>query len=136
LWDDSDGWYDHVIGPIVNQSNDPQFDRLASGISCGTNPNDVAGGYQDRCSYGPRVPLIVVSSFAKRNYVGHSTTDQASVLRLVEDNWTTGRIGDGSLDAKAGSLADMFNFKEHGEKAGHLFLNPTTGEPARQSTET
>lgn len=133
-WDDSDGWYDHVMGPIVNQSNDPAFDRLATAAdgttSCGKNPNDVLGGYLDRCAYGPRIPLLAISPFAKENYVGHQTTDQSSVLRLIEDNWSLGRIGDGSLDVKAGSLMDLFNFHGAGGANGHrLFLNPQTGRP-------
>src|SRR5450756_2210171 len=132
VWDDSDGWYDHVMGPVVNQSNDPSFDRLANGNNCGTNPNDVSGGYLDRCAYGPRVPLLAVSGFAKQNYVDHSVTDQASVLRLIEDNWTLGRIGDASLDAKAGSLMDLFNFTNaEGNHSNKLFLDPNTGERAK-----
>ena len=132
VWDDSDGWYDHQMGPIVNQSNDPAVDRLASGNSCGTNPSDIAGGYQDRCSYGPRVPLLVVSTFAKPNFVDHSTTDQSSVLRFIEDNFGTGRIGDGSLDAKAGSLANLFNLRKNEGEGKRLFLDPQTGKPVHE----
>jgi len=51
------------------------------------------GGYQTRCGYGPRQPLLVISPFAKRNFVDHTVTDQSSVLRFIEDNWETGRIG-------------------------------------------
>lgn len=61
-WDDSDGWYDHVMPPIVSQSNDPTNDRLLGTMGlCG-----VAAHYafQDRCGYGPRIPLLVVSPFA------------------------------------------------------------------------
>ncbi len=131
VWDDSDGWYDHQMGPIVNQSNDPKADALLNGNSCGTNPNDVAGGYQDRCGYGPRVPLLVISPFARHNFVNHAVTDQSSVLRFIEDNWHTGRIGDGSLDAKAGSMTSMFDFSHPGDEGsfGRLFLDPATGEP-------
>src|SRR3977135_916387 len=44
-----------------------------------------------RCGYGPRLPLLVVSRFAKRNYVDHTLTDQTSVLRFIEDNWLAGQ---------------------------------------------
>ncbi|MGN6255697.1 MAG: phospholipase C [Solirubrobacterales bacterium] len=124
-YDDSDGWYDHQMGPIVNQSMDPAHDAL-NGASCGSNPADVSGGYQDRCGYGPRLPLLVVSPYAKQNFVDSSVTDQSSVLRFVEDNWGLGRIGDGSFDAKAGSLDGMFDFAH--PSAGRLFLDPSTGE--------
>jgi phospholipase C len=135
LWDDSDGWYDHQMGPIVNQSNDPNYDRLANGNNCGTNPNDVSGGYQDRCGYGPRVPLLLISRWAKSNFVDHAVTDQSSVLRFIEDNWAGGeRIGNGSLDAKAGSLRDLFDLSgsNGGEGSRRLFLDPQTGEPRQR----
>jgi phospholipase C len=60
--------------------------------------------------------------------VDGTTTDQTSVIRFIEDNWNTGRIGDSSFDAKAGTLNNMFNF--HGEGEGDkLFLDPSTGQP-------
>jgi phospholipase C len=75
----------------------------------------------------------VVSPFAKRNFVDHSVTDQSSILRFIEDNWGLGRIDikstpNGSFDAIAGSLNNMFDFNrwEHNKK---LFLDPVTGEP-------
>jgi phospholipase C len=126
-YDDSDGWYDHQMSPIVNQSNDPTVDAL-TGSSCGTKAANVLGGYLDRCGYGPRQPLLVISPFAKTNFVDHSVTDQSSILRFIEDNWQTGQIGNFSFDVKAGSLANMFNFGDEGEGGAHkLFLDPTTG---------
>jgi phospholipase C len=98
-YDDSDGWYDHVAPPQVNGSHDTSQDVAAQ---CGKVP--VAGGYADRCGFGPRLPLLVVSPYTRTNYVDHSVTDQTSVLRFIEDNWHTGRIGDASFDAKAGRL--------------------------------
>jgi phospholipase C len=131
-YDDSDGWYDHQMGPIVNQSNDPTVDALR-GTDCGTNPNDIMGGYLDRCGYGPRLPLLVVSPFARSNFVDHSITDQTSILRFIEDNWQTGRIGDFSFDTKAGTLANLFDFGPggygHGAGPGQFQLDPSTGQP-------
>jgi phospholipase C len=126
-YDDSDGWYDHVMGPIVSQSNDPVNDALAGTGLCGSKP----GTYLDRCGYGPRLPLLVVSPWARENFVDHSVTDQTSVLRFIEDNWQTGRIGDDSFDAKAGSLSGMFDFRRHDDdsRARVLFLDPSTGLP-------
>ncbi|MDX6512418.1 MAG: phospholipase [Gaiellaceae bacterium] len=128
-YDDSDGWYDHVMSPIVNQSQDPANDAL-SGVTCGNKPQNVSGGYQDRCGYGPRQPLLVVSPYAKENFVDHTTTDQTSVLRFIEDNWLVGRIGDFSFDTKAGSLLNMFAFQPVGPVGGNnkLFLDPDTGQ--------
>jgi phospholipase C len=125
-YDDSDGWYDHVMGPIVTQSNDAA-DALTDAGACGAAP---AGSYEDRCGYGPRLPLLVISPYAKQNYVDHAVTDQSSVLRFIEDNWSLGRVGDQSDDALAGSIAGMLDFM-HGNFGGRLPLNPSTGEIAR-----
>ena len=129
MYDDSDGWYDHQMGPIVNQSSDPTVDAL-DGTTCGKKPENISGGYQDRCGYGPRQPLLVISPYAKTNFVDHTTTDQTSVLRFIEDNWQTGRIGNFSFDTKAGSIENMLTFAPHGPVGGanKLFLDPVTGE--------
>jgi phospholipase C len=55
-------------------------------------------------------------------------TDQTSMLRFIEDNWSVPRIGGGSFDALAGSLRSMFDFSDR--DATPLILDPTTGEPA------
>ncbi len=131
LYDDSDGWYDHVMAPIVNQSQDPANDALTpAGCGARADPRHTLGAYQDRCGYGPRQPLLVISRFAKSNSVDHTVTDQSSVLRFIEDNWQTGGIGNFSFDTKAGSLLNMFSFERHGEdEGGHkLFLDPSSGE--------
>jgi phospholipase C len=123
-YDDSDGWYDHVMPPIVNQSNDATYDALLGPGLCGTAK---AGAYLDRCGYGPRLPLLLISPFAKRNYVNHALTDTTSVLRFIEDNWNLGRIGDQSFDALAGSILDGFDFTSE-PRNGTLQLDPTTGQ--------
>ena len=124
-YDDSDGWYDHVIGPIVNHSNDPTTDALNGQGVCGATP--APGAYLDRCGYGPRLPLMVISPWAKANFIDNTVTDQSSILRFIEDNWKTGRIGDQSFDAIAGSLLNMFDFR-HGPRDVNLRLDPSTGE--------
>ncbi len=129
-YDDSDGWYDHVMGPIVSHSSDPANDALAGQGLCGDN---AGGAYPDRCGYGPRLPLLVISPWAKENYVDHSVTDQASILRFIEDNWNLGRIGDESFDAKAGSLESMFDFGHRHHRNRRLFLDSTTGTVATRS---
>jgi phospholipase C len=124
-YDDSDGFYDHVLGPIVNSSASPA-DQLNGPGKCGKGTP--AGGYEDRCGYGPRLPLLVISPWAKRNYVANTVSDQSSILRFIEDNWGTGRIGDGSFDAKAGTLENMFHFDHARTDSAKLFLSETTGE--------
>ena len=118
------------MSPIVNQSQDSTVDAL-NGATCGTKTTNASGGYQDRCGYGPRQPLLVISPFAKSNFVDHTVTDQTSILRFIEDNWQTGRIGDASFDTRAGSLMNMLTFTRNGDEGGAntLFLDPSTGEP-------
>jgi phospholipase C len=125
-YDDSDGWYDHQAPTVINGSNDPANDQPAE---CGTAP--VAGGYADRCGYGPRLPLLVVSPFSKNNYVDHGRTDQTSILRFIEDNWQAGRIGDHSFDARANTIGGMFDFRRPGN-ARPVLLDPASGAVVRQ----
>ena len=121
-YDDSDGWYDHVMGPVVNFSNDSTYDTLTDPGKCGEMK---PGAYADRCGYGPRLPLLVISPYAKVNFIDHTVTDQSSILRFVEDNWGLGRLGNQSTDAQAGSLNNLFDFSHAG--ASPLMLDPTTG---------
>ena len=130
-YDDSDGWYDHVMPPIVNPSSDSANDTLAGSGMCGTS---AAGSYQDRCGYGPRLPFLVISPYAKQNYVDHGLTDQTSVLRFIEDNWGLPRIGDQSFDAVAGSILRHFNFTAP-PNLKPVMLNPTTGEVSGTARE-
>jgi phospholipase C len=134
-YDDSDGWYDHQIGAIVNQSS-TDADALTGPNACGNGATALPGikaatlHAQGRCGYGPRLPLLVISPWAKQNYVDHKLTDQTSVLRFVEDNWLGGeRIGQGSFDAIAGSIDNMFDFA-HPPFPGNsqYILDPSTGE--------
>jgi phospholipase C len=131
-YDDSDGWYDHQMGPIVTQSQ-TALDALTGPGTCGTNPVMVPSSQQGRCGVGPRQPLLVVSPFAKTNYVDGTFTDQGSVLRFIEDNWLGGeRIGGGAADAEAGTLDNMLTFDVRGDR--RLFLNSSTGEPTHGSS--
>src|ERR1700728_1116714 len=70
-YDDSDGWYDHQMGPIVNQSASAQDALLGPG-SCGdpttSLPGINAAHAQGRCGYGPRLPLLVMPPYANTHY--------------------------------------------------------------------
>ncbi len=122
LYDDSDGWYDHVMGPIVSPSN-TSADALLGAGNCGTPKQ---GAQVGKCGFGPRQPFLVISRFAKRNFVDNTLTDLSSVTRLIEDNWGLGRIGGGSSDATAGTLLNMFDWHHRNHR---LFLDPSTGQP-------
>jgi phospholipase C len=80
-WDDWGGWYDHVPPPIY-----------------------------DSYEYGFRVPLIVVSPYAKRSYVSHLTHDFGSILKFIEEDFNLPSLG--YADARADDLSDCFEFSQ------------------------
>ena len=92
-------------------------------------------GEQGRCGLGPRLPLLVISPFAKHNAVDHNLSDQSSMIDFVEYNWGLPGIP-GSFDqalagkdASEGVPFDLAGLLEFGGKAnGKLLLNPVTGE--------
>jgi phospholipase C len=140
-YDDSGGWYDHQAGPIINQSADSVYDAIKGSpgiISGGTGTGSCAtgnlppGAYNDRCGFGVRMPFLLISPFARRNFVDHSLNDTTSVLRFIEYNWGLGTIGDPqSFDVLAsGTILGMFDFeREHDPDNRMLILDPSTGRP-------
>jgi len=81
VWDDWGGWYDHVKPQIF-------------------------GSYE----LGFRVPLIVISPYAKQGYVSHVQHELASILRFTEETYDTGSLG--FTDARADDLMDCFNYQQ------------------------
>jgi phospholipase C len=81
VWDDWGGFYDHATPP--------QLDYEGLGF---------------------RVPMLVVSAYAKKGYVSHTQYEFGSILRFVEDNWGLPRIG--TTDGRANSIVDVFDFKQ------------------------
>ena len=136
-YDDSDGWYDHQLGAIVNPST-TAADAITGPGQCGTGTDTALPGpsgaahAQGRCGYGPRLPYLVISPYSKINYVDHGMLDQSSTIRFIEDNWLGGqRIGSGSFDAIAGPINSMFDFSFL--HTAPLILNTSTGEPVPSS---
>ena len=101
-YDDSDGWYDHQMAPIVNSSsiNNPQSVAYSDNL----NGAGKCGG-------------------------GSPLKDDSG---LIEDNWNTGRIGGGSFDTLASPLNNLFDFSAPRGTGPLLLLDPTTGNPASQ----
>ncbi len=131
-YDDSDGWYDHQLGQIVNSSQS-SIDALTAPGQCGAGAPILSGisapAAQGRCGYGPRQPLVVVSPYSRTNYVDHTMTDQSSVVRFIEDNWLWNqRIGGGSFDQVAGPLDGMFTWTLPSPCYRTLMLSDETGE--------
>ncbi len=123
-WDDSDGWYDHVMPPIVNQSTSTA-DALTGVGMCGNGSGSLAA-QQARCGYGPRLPFLVISPFAKKNFVDSTLIDQSSVVKFIEENWDLPQIGNGSFDQIAGPMDNMFNWNN--QRSEKVILDPSTGQ--------
>jgi phospholipase C len=85
-WDDWGGWFDHVPPPKIFNSYE----------------------------YGFRVPLIVVSPFAKPAHISHVTHDFGSILKFIETMFglTTVGPGAGYADSRADDLSDCFDFNQ------------------------
>jgi len=81
LWDDWGGWYDHVVPPQLD----------AMGLSF-------------------RVPLIVVSPYARHGYVSHVQHEEGSILRFIEDDFGLARLA--ASDSRADNLQDFFDFSQ------------------------
>ena len=124
-YDDSDGWYDHVTPPVVNGSDDT---TVGDTKVCSTVPITV-GTAEDRCGYGDRLPVIVISPYTRQNYVSSKLIDTASVVKFIEDNWLGGQSIPGSFDAVSGSIDAPgglldFNVRPH---FAPVLLDPATG---------
>ena len=99
-WDDWGGWYDHVAPKIINS-------------------------YE----YGFRVPLIVVSPYARPGYVSHVVHDFGSILKFIEKTFNLPSLG--YADALADDLSDCFDFAQKPQpfqmiraaKGAEYFLN-------------
>lgn len=87
-WDDWGGWYDHVPPKVIND-----------GVSWGS-------GYV----YGFRVPLIVVSPYAKAQYISKNTHDFGSILKLIENTFNLPSLG--YADVAADDFSDCFNLTQ------------------------
>lgn len=83
LWtyDSWGGWYDHVTPPKV-----------------------------DQYGYGFRVPALLVSPYARKDYVGSETSDLTSVLAFIESNWGLRPLA--SRDKRANDLMEAFDFTQ------------------------
>ena len=86
VWDDWGGWYDHEIPPQV-----PSHDGVNEGM-------------------GFRVPLIVISPYAKRHYVSHNLHEIASTLHFIENTFGLPTLGE--ADKRADALEDMFDLSQ------------------------
>ncbi|MFT4081234.1 MAG: alkaline phosphatase family protein [Nocardioides sp.] len=118
-YDDSDGWYDHEAPTIVNPSSTSDDADICTAAAQTADP---IAGEEDRCGPSQRLPMLVISPYARTNYIDHTKLSQASVVKFIEDNWGLGQIsddyGDGAVndsfdtDSTIGDLTSMFDFQD------------------------
>jgi phospholipase C len=118
-YDEHGGYYDHVPPPFaIKPDSIPPLLR----------PGDVPGDF-DR--YGFRVPLIVVSPWARKNYVSSVVQDHTSITRFIETKWNFGAMT--FRDANAANMTDYFNFdKAHFRHPPVLAQAPDPGPGLRR----
>jgi len=80
-WDDFGGFYDHVPPPSL-----------------------------DRYGLGPRVPLLIISPYAKKGFISHTTYEFSSFLRIVERRWGLKALTE--RDTQASDMTDSFDFTQ------------------------
>ncbi|MCU1354504.1 MAG: Phosphoesterase family protein [Acidimicrobiales bacterium] len=95
LYDEHGGYYDHVPPPRAVPP-----DRVRPRLK----PGDAPGGYD---IYGFRVPAVVISPYARRDYVSHVVHDHTSILKLVETKFNLPALTD--RDANADDLLDCLD---------------------------
>jgi phospholipase C len=123
-YDDSDGWYDSAVPPVINGSHDSTDDEAIC-----TSAAVTIGTANDRCGYGQRLPMLVISPYTRENYVSSNLTDTASVVKFIEDNWLKGESIPGSYDSVSGSLdapGGLLDFRTQPHFTP-VILNPATG---------
>jgi phospholipase C len=82
-WDDFGGWYDHVVPPVV-----------------------------DGIGLGPRVPLLVISPWAKPGYIGDNQGEFASFDKFIEETFGLPSLGQRDSLSSTSDLMDFFNFSQ------------------------
>ncbi len=110
VWDDWGGFYDHVIPVTVDENG-----------------------------YGLRVPGLVISPYAKYNFIDHQTLSFDAYVKFIEDDFLSGERLDPSTDGRPdprptvrenvpqlGDLRQDFNFNQSPRKPLILPLDPKT----------
>ena len=75
------------------------------------------------------MPLLVISPWAKQNFVDSTLTEQTSIIKFIEGNWALPALPAPSFDQRSASLTQMFDFNVGDARAPKLMLNEQTGLP-------
>jgi phospholipase C len=97
-WDDFGGFYDHVAPPVV-----------------------------DNFGLGPRVPLLIISPWARSGYIEHKPLEFSSVLKFIEDRFDLDRLTE--RDEKSNDLFNAFDFDDRARPPLILSQRTCPGSP-------
>jgi phospholipase C len=97
-YDEHGGYYDHVVPPAA-----PAPDNIGPE----TKGGPVYTGFKQ---YGFRVPCVLVSPFARADFVSHAVYDHTSILALVEHKWNLPAMT--HRDAQAHNMLDMLDLSK------------------------
>jgi phospholipase C len=103
-YDESGGMYDHVSPqPAVSPDGIPPVDLPPDSVCYSAK-----GPTCDFTWTGYRIPLIVVSPFAKKNYVSHTVADSTAILKFVETRFNLPALN--NRDASQIDMTEFFDF--------------------------
>jgi phospholipase C len=121
----------HAVNEV--QNNDTLWDSTAIFVTFDEGGGYYDSGYIQPVSFfgdGTRVPMLVISPFAKAGYISHTYTDHVSILKFIERNWNLPPLSTRSLDRlpnpdgqngnpyiptnspAIGDLTDLFDFNQ------------------------
>lgn len=100
-YDDWGGWYDHVAPIQV-----------------------------DKYGYGPRVPVLLISPYAKTGYIDHTVLDFTSMLKFIEENWNIAPLA--ARDTTANNFLSAFDFTQSPRLPIFFPLGRITAAPAKK----
>lgn len=103
----------HVLQLINAVRNGPNWKDAAIVITYDENGgfwDHVAPPTVDKWGPGTRVPALIISPFAKKGYVDHTTYETASILALIEKRYALAPLG--THDAQAANLLAAFDFSQ------------------------
>jgi phospholipase C len=104
-WDEHGGYYDHVPPPAAIAPDSIAPITVPAALTDPSQPL-LPGGF-DR--YGFRVPLFVISPWARAHYVSRVVQDHTSILAFIERKWNLPALS--FRDANAHPLTDYFDFR-------------------------
>jgi phospholipase C len=106
-YDEAGGFYDHVSPQPMPSPDGIQPMDLQVGDICDA-PGQIGTGTCDFTHTGYRVPMIVISPYAKKNYVSHTVRDYTAILKLIETRFSLPALT--KRDAAQADMSEFFDF--------------------------